>query len=299
MLGVLTLAGVGACGDEFRGPAAPLAPTAGPSRTVIQDDGINQQDSYVVADVTTYTTTTLTSSEPFVDPATDQTVTSVTVDPPPTTVRVESGYEYGGALRVNSYVTYEADNDGDPAGTVMRSRVSGNTFELYNSSGQIIADADPTGDNLPGGMALLDSNDNVNVTGSTVVDASGEGSGSTSQPFYARLAAETGAPGAQVTRVSPTELRIESPLDLGGTASHAGRAGVGPGAGRPRLAAADDNAKKSDKVVGKLTRTYEKRGDKWVLQEAKTEAEVTSSRGIAKHLQRAVFANVKWHENKK
>jgi pimeloyl-ACP methyl ester carboxylesterase len=147
--------------------------------TLSSNSGINANDTYVIFDMTVNNQATYNATGPLYNPATNTSSTTVNLSEPPTTYHIEMGYDAGGQIVVNAFLT-------SPAGGEFRLASGG--ISLFSQSGSPIAipsfnGAWPAVPQLPpgnpgviSGMAVSDIGSFATATSSAIVAGPTSGS---------------------------------------------------------------------------------------------------------------------------
>ena len=253
----LALAG---CNDEPLTPAPHDAAVASLAAPELLDPGIDPNDTYLVAEATTQTTTTIEYPQPTFDPATGGSVSSVSLPPATETVRTEAGYDAGGTIRINTY--YEgAESDG--ADEVARVLVAGDSVTYFDAAGAPRPD-------LPGRdlIATLGSFADDVVTDSIILADVEMG------VAYAASLAVADAAGAPLTPATGAVAALEA-----------------DGETMVRETSLDDEAAGTR---GRRLRTYRRQGAAWVLAEERVESR-SSRLGVGTTLTQVTrYRDVRW-----
>jgi len=150
-----------ACSDEPHpaGIAGEESSFDQPTPELIQDDGMVTGDTYLTTDVVTTSVATITYPEPTVDPATGQTVSSITLPEERIETRFEAGYDSEGATRATLY--YESAVE---PGEAARVQIVNDSVTLFAADGSVIPDS--SGHEL---LSLVGSFTNAVVTDSVIL----------------------------------------------------------------------------------------------------------------------------------
>lgn len=239
------------------------------------DNEIYRGDSYVYADVTVQSVSTVVTDQPFVTADSDQPQTSLTVEEPANPLVLEAGYDAYGTSRVNLH--FPVESDAEPADQVSRIQVIGDAVYEYNGNGTMLTESmGNTATYHP--MTAMTSYDGT-ITDGVVTDD--EVLFRREATSYNRLPGNPGGVAPRVVRQLPGS-RVEV------TQTHADPAGA-------RMSATAEGSRGGN---GRLTHVYEKRGEYYVLQEMRSERDdVVNGRGV--RTSRVVrFKNVRWHKNR-
>ncbi len=253
----------------------------------IYDAAIDRNDTYVASDAVLDYTTVVQTTTPVFDPVTNQSTTALTIAPPDEQVHIEAGYDVYDRAIVN---VYERDTEPDPyldlADETRTVKSLGAQHSIYDGYGNRLAVTVPDGAPSNSPMEGL-AYEGAQVTDGILIDATA------TDKVYSRGAAMgarfsiVGQPGT-AQRIGEDRLRI--------TASLADVASAP--AGGALLSQTSGDGEKLTKQEGKITRTYAKQGDKYVLEEVLVESETVTDKATIKEKQRVQFKNVTWHENK-
>jgi hypothetical protein len=103
------------------------------------DNEIYHGDSYVYADVTVQSVSTVVSDQPFIAADSEQPQTSLTVEEPANPLVLEAGYDAYGTSRINLHFPVEAD--AEAADQVSRIQVIGDAVYEYNGNGTLLTES--------------------------------------------------------------------------------------------------------------------------------------------------------------
>ncbi|HEX8452991.1 MAG TPA: alpha/beta hydrolase [Longimicrobium sp.] len=275
------LVATAACSGDRAPTSSRLTVPEGTSRYIAVDQEIDQSDSYVIADASVETSTTLTYDQAVPHPETGEMVTSITTNTPAEQVGVHTGYDSYGRTRTSTYFGADPDPAADPGEQTATVRTINDDQYTWNMHGQMV------------GMEADDPHI-TDVTG-TLVDAPVTEGLVTGDPrsvdivaFFSISPAVGGGrvPAAarqQVEQLGPNRVRVSiAGVDVSLRAGeNRNGAAVGRGTGR-----------------GKIARTFRRDRDAWVLEELRIEGEeATEGRGRAVHTQTMRFKNVRWNRN--
>lgn len=284
------------------------------------DPGINPYDTWVVQTQTVAETTTVTSSQPFDDPATGALVTSATIGSKPQTVNVTAGYGYDGQIRITQ--GYQQSNDLE---TVWSQRIGDNVVDktgagtvntiplesdpLAELGSLQYAQIDPTGS--IGGPAPPPNDSCGFATDPSTCLAASRVSGvepvslGAPQGTSLRVAARGQSP-TGVTRppriidISSSERRVievlppDSPREMGTSlVSMSSSVGLRPSAQPLPEKMASGDAQWSHQV----TRDYERKDGEWQLKHQMYETFVEHGQGKARHAMHLTVESRRFHRN--
>lgn len=285
------LAALAACSDTTAPADAPTPPLRVPGGAAfspvmaIQDQAIDQNDTYVAGDATLSYTTYVQTSEPVVDPVTNQSTTELTFTPPQENVHIEAGYDVYDRPIVNTYsLTAEPDPQTDLADETRTVKALGAQHTIYDASGYPLSVSVPAGS--PGNSPMEGlTYEGAQVTDGMLLDASAQ-EVVTSYSMSPSLR-PGGQPGT-VKRIGSDRIQI--------TATFADLAQSAPRGLRTSRALSMSAG--SGQETGTVKRTYAKHEDKYVLEEVLIESETRTDKGTVRGKQQVRFKNVKWHINK-
>ena len=259
-LAAATALSIVGCNDD------PLTPTAQPPASVsliapeLLDPAIDPTDTYLLAEATTQTSTTIEYPAPTFDPATGRTVSSVTFEPTVETVRTVAGYDASGTIRINTFYS-GAESDGPDE--VARVLVAGDSVTYFDAAG--VPRTDLSGQDL---IATLGSFADDVVTDSIIL-ADGDG-GAALTPALA----VADAAGGPLTPASGVAASIAA-----------------DGATIERETSLDDAAAGTR---GRRVRSYRRQGAAWVLSEERVESR-SSRLGVGTTLTQVTrYRDVRW-----
>jgi pimeloyl-ACP methyl ester carboxylesterase len=274
-----------ACNDN---PASPsnkqLAVPTGISASV-NDPGLNYNDTWVSSTEVVADTTTINSNDPFTDPMTDQQTTTLTVGAEPQNVEVLAGYGYDGQLRVtNSYPTANASE------TQVVQQVGDGTGDVDQSG---IASSEPLD---------IEPIANLGTLQDAQIDPSSGGGGNMSCDNRIQ---DNGDPSCQMamTRTLPGQI---GPSLVRQDATHLQvvQSFAGPSAmnsiqmtGTARSSASPQGVSNQLKHATKLTRDYEKHGNRWILKHVLNEETIDGPKGKLSRRQHMNFIRLESFQN--
>ncbi|HYW08009.1 MAG TPA: alpha/beta hydrolase [Longimicrobium sp.] len=265
--------------DDATTPTAATAPV-GPAKWMVVplDNEMDHTDSYVYSDLTVESTTTISSSQPFPHPDTEVPVTSLTLETPARESAVELGYDAYGQTRTSTYFAPDDDPNATAEEQVGVVRTIGDAQYTYDGNGALHLS---TGDD-PRMAEMLGTLQDAPITNGMVVDTEVElvqtvQNQLPGMPSLSRDAAGT----PRIERLAPGRIRV--------TVEGAGDAPLG-GAVLDRSTAPGRQ---------RVSRTFGKKGNVWVLEEIRTENEREEAPGRRSAQTQVVrFKNVRWHKDK-
>jgi len=105
-------------------------------QTLSANSGINSADTYVVVDLTVTGSTTFNMANPFYNPATNTTSSTLAVTPVAQTFHVESGYDTSGGLVINIWPTgTQVNGNTTDAQAIGFIRLGGGQLTVFDESG--------------------------------------------------------------------------------------------------------------------------------------------------------------------
>lgn len=246
---------------------------------VLRDQSIDQSDSYLLTDAVTTSTTTVSSSTPFVDPATGRTVTSITLPTLVDSVHAEAGYDDAGTIRVGEWRS--GSDRGTPA---VRTQVVGDSVLEYDASGAVIPDSiSPYLRDAVGGTFT-----DLVVTDSAILPPTKE----TAPPDTA-----TGPGATPISRVRPPGVVAASLAAIPASVRATAEAQVR----RPQpdqleiVRSLDDPAAG---VRGTYLRAFHWDGRAWAIAEERTEREQAAGAITMRLEESTIYTHVRWHEDR-
>jgi len=230
------------------------------------DSELNLQDTYLIMDVQVTGETTITSDEPFVDPATEQEVTTLILPGVNEQAHIEGGYSYYGDTRLSQYWT----GDEEFAGEIASTRIINDVVQYFDANGQFV--------DVPEAQEL------IQTTGSLINSVTPDGVAS---------ACPESRPGCETT----LQMSINFDPDARGLASKdsakVGERVFEETAEELKVTTPFTDGRRSGRVQNK----YRKENGKWVLAESdRVSSEradgLTTDEHVLTH-----FTNVRWNVN--
>ncbi len=269
---ILTLS---ACTDANPVSTSSPAPGSVPLGSVMPiDQAINTNDTWVSFDATRHQTSVVYTDQPVYDARTDQYTTSLSASMPAQPLHAEAGYDSYGTIRYNEYRQVSSADPADtPVDPTSRIQVVGSDVIVYDNTGQATAAAEI--DPSEPALAELGTMDGAQITESVVLDHEPV-TGAT----YSRNPGGGERSEIRVTRIARGRVQVET--------------GSSEAIRLPRRNAAPGRATHETK----MTRTYARSGDKWLLEEIVVADRIQSDRGSMETRQNLRLKNVRWHFNK-
>jgi len=253
---LIVLIVVYACNDESASRS--VAPPDQVTGSQALDPAINPSDSWASADVTLSGSLDVTSDEPFLDPATDETVNSTTDAFAAGQVSFQTGFSTSGE---SVAVTYHTPDPEDPDTTAIAlTKVIGGVATDYDAQGRVVPET--ATDTLEGPSPInelpaINAQPMIDALVKPAEDGGGGGGddctdceiGIRAAPAASASVRVGSAPGYRVIARTASLLVIESRLDGSSAPGLAQVAGIG-----------------SSEPHGKhMRRGYSRRGEHWVL----------------------------------
>jgi pimeloyl-ACP methyl ester carboxylesterase len=265
-----------------------------PAKASCNDGTVNPSDSYLVADIVATTSATYFAPQPFEDPQTGQTVSSLTVNAAPVHMHVEAGYDVNRQPVIHTKFTDGADPQSDPVPQITSMSTTTNTTTERNTYGTAVYDQ-PTPDlQYPSPMNLLGDMTNANVTAGAILNIN-------TTVSQVRLApAQLQSVEAAVKKMNPSGrfvvdqpsaglLRIKQTMTAAANASSRANAAADPPMG-------NGNANGHGGTMSH-SKTYELRGNHWLLKEMRTVSD-DSTNGRSQHLEHVMAFHISsWSVN--
>lgn len=245
---------LGGCHDTTSPDISSLGrPSAGrPSADVASDNAINYGDTWVSETDVVAESTTVTSSGPFLDPTTQQNVTTLTLGTENESISVLAGYGYDGQARVTT--GYDTSN---PLATGLVRQVGDATYDA--SAGQSLGygtfDVEPIATLGTMQNAQLDPTDPCANAIDVELCREGQDVVPAQRPTLAssnRMPGRSAMPRISRVQIDATHIRVVADAVDGSALS-------------APLSAAVSSISNSTASTHRRAREYEKRGNDWVL----------------------------------
>jgi pimeloyl-ACP methyl ester carboxylesterase len=265
--------------DERRGIARPPDQ---PNALVVQDQDINQNDTYVLIDAYVQRSATVYLSEPLYDED-NQEIWSVTLSSPVEHIEIEGGYDYYNRLRTNGYGDPPGDPMTQPVNEARTVKAIRSDYTEYDQYGAVLPAEHLDGAPTQSPLAPLGSLQYAQITNGALVDANADPYGP--RPSIASIGNGSAASlspvplqsGETFKRLDPTTLQVTTPLTS-----------IWP---------ANTNAAANKKAKLTGARKYKLHRDKWVLDEMSVTSEYVTDGATVKTEEKVEYRNVRWHVN--
>jgi len=297
----LSVAGVAlllvACRDTAT--VAPPESAHLPPSLMVTDLQVDVGDTWLSAEITTQTTTTVYTDQPITNPVTGESMTSITTASPPEVVNLYGGFDASGQLQASIIAAPDPDRNADLGSQVTVTRILGDHVEYYDALGRRVSEYASDGAILPQ-LTTEDLWIGGSMTDGSIVDdpSALQQELQGTEPAYLRA---TGAAGADLLNAvaavaAAIRYRVEQPdpstllvvQDVDDDAAPAMRSVSGAAASQ------------AQQGTTKVTRTYRRHGKnkEFVIDEIRADREqrVGESRTVMQHVLK--YRNVKWNKHK-
>ena len=227
----------------------------------------------------------------------------MTATPPADTVQVQIGFTSAGQVVQTTHFQPD-DPEMQEADDPVTTRIVGGVAADYNSAGQIIAESaeevadgpspltqlpvDSSGVTLDGMVLPPNYDPSIPVVDTSSAPAGGSCTTGNCQLQSGFRTAGAGSSRTFVDRKSATELVIVTmidEMDIVETMSARGASGASASGGSVRR-------------QGRLTRTFDRRGERWMLRETVAEEDIVDGRQSRKQRQTIRVHRLRYHENR-